>query len=315
MANCRRLCGCVGGAAKGDVECVRQCKFAAFRMGNIMAPPFRHLWIALTAFLMLSLGWPAMAETGPLRIGIVLMHGKGGSPTRLVADLAAVLEGQGFLVANPEMPRSGRRNYDVDVGAAEREVEAALQGLREKGAQKLFVAGHSQGGVFALYFGTRHLPDGVIAIAPGGNVGNSLFLDKLGETVELARQLVAEGKAMKNPTGRLRGAKGNFRWFTTPAIYRPGASQRGDEPDAGGSGHEPESAGTTWRRLVIIRVCTGSGSKCSGRSPEICAPACTSRTPAMLARRRRRSRRLSTGRRPWPTHLGPQLVPAFALWC
>jgi len=67
-------------------------------MGKIMAPPFRHLWIALMAFLLLGLGWPqmVMAETGALRIGIVLMHGKGGSPTRLGADLGAALEGPGF---------------------------------------------------------------------------------------------------------------------------------------------------------------------------------------------------------------------------
>jgi alpha-beta hydrolase superfamily lysophospholipase len=191
-------------------------------MGKIMPPSLRHLWIALTASLLLSLGWPrvAVAETGPLRIGIVLMHGKGGSPTRLVADLGAALEGQGFLVANLEMPWSGRRDYDVEVTAAEREVEAALNSLRDRGAHKLFVARHSQGGVFALYFGTRHVPDGIIAIAPGGNVGNSLFREKLGETVDLARQLVAEGKGDdRTRLADYEGAKGSYPVFTTPAIY------------------------------------------------------------------------------------------------
>src|SRR4051794_3477831 len=102
-------------------------------------------------------------DTAPA-VGIVLMHGKGGMPTKHVADLAAALERRGLLVENLEMPWSGRRDYDVDVDGAEKEVAAGLEALRLKGADKLFVAGHSQGGVFALYFGGRHVLDGVIAI-------------------------------------------------------------------------------------------------------------------------------------------------------
>ena len=88
-----------------------------------------------------------------------------------------------FLVANLEMPWPGRRNYDVDVYVAEKEVESALGALRSKGAQKLLVAGHSQGGLFALYFGGTHHVDGVIAIAPAGNVANATFKEKLGASV------------------------------------------------------------------------------------------------------------------------------------
>lgn len=52
-------------------------------------------------------------------MGIVIMRGKGGSPSRYVSDRAQALEGKGYLVANIEMPWSGRRDYDVDVSAAE----------------------------------------------------------------------------------------------------------------------------------------------------------------------------------------------------
>lgn len=190
-------------------------------MDKIMAS-LRHFLIGLTALLMIGVGWPrtVLAESAPIRIGIVLMHGKGGTPSRQVSDLASGLEGHGVLVANLEMPWSGRRDYDVDVDAAEREVEAALRGLREQGAQKLFVAGHSQGGVFALYFGGRHVIDGVIAIAPGGNVGNQLFRDKLGENVALARRLVAEGKGdERTRLADYEGAKGTYPVITTPAVY------------------------------------------------------------------------------------------------
>ncbi|HJV92523.1 MAG TPA: alpha/beta hydrolase [Azonexus sp.] len=187
-----------------------------------MAFPSRCFRVVLAALLMLGIGAPrpAIAKANPVRMGIVLMHGKGGAPTRLVADLAAALESRGWLVANLEMPWSGRRDYDVDVEAAEREVEAALNSLRQQGAQKLFVAGHSQGGIFALYFGGRHVLDGVIAIAPGGDVGNQLFREKLGDSVAAARQLVADGKGdEKARLADYEGAKGTYPVITTPAIY------------------------------------------------------------------------------------------------
>jgi pimeloyl-ACP methyl ester carboxylesterase len=162
----------------------------------------------------------SIAQTPLPRLGIVIMHGKGGSPTRHVSDLASSLEGKGYLIANLEMPWSGRRNYDVNVSAAEKEVESALDTLRSKGAQKLFVAGHSQGGVFAIYLGTKQSIDGIIAIAPGGNVGNSTFREKLGDSVELARKLIAEGKGdEKTRFSDYEGAKGIYPILTTPSLY------------------------------------------------------------------------------------------------
>jgi len=160
------------------------------------------------------------AQTASSKIGIVIMHGKGGSPTRHVSDLASSLEEKGYLVANLEMPWSGRRDYDVNVSAAEKEVESALATLRSKGAQKVFVAGHSQGGLFALYFGGKHLVDGVIAIAPGGSVSSAVFRGKLGESVERARKLVAEGKGdEKTRFNDYEGSKGTYPIITTPAAY------------------------------------------------------------------------------------------------
>lgn len=163
---------------------------------------------------------PAAAQSPSPSVGIVIMHGKGGTPTKYVADLASSLERKGYLVANLEMPWSGRRDYDANVAGTEKEVESALDSLRAKGAAILFVAGHSQGGLFALYFGGKHTVDGIVAIAPGGNVDSSIFREKLGESVEQARKLVAAGKGDdKTRFLDFEGSRGTNPVNSTPANY------------------------------------------------------------------------------------------------
>lgn len=185
-----------------------------------MIQTVRALFMFALAIIATGMPDASMAQTNQPKIGIVVMHGKGGSPAKHVSDLAASLERNGYFVANLEMPWSGRRDYDVSVSAAEKEVESALAALREKGAQKLFVSGHSQGGLFALYLGGKLPIDGVIAIAPGGNVGSATFRERLGESVENARKLIAEGKGgEKTRFLDFEGAKGTYPINTTPAVY------------------------------------------------------------------------------------------------
>ncbi len=161
----------------------------------------------------------ATADTaGP--IGIVVMHGKGESPSASVAGLAGALQAEGYFVANLEMPWSARRNYDVDVGDADAEVTAALQGLRQQGAKSVFISGHDHGGAVALHYGTRCGCDGIIAIAPSGVVsgmgGRVLFAKYLAR----ARQLVAEGKGgEKSPFIDHQGTRGTYALLATPLNY------------------------------------------------------------------------------------------------
>jgi len=168
--------------------------------------------------LILALPPAAWAQGEP--IGIVIMHGKGGGPMFLVADLARSLEGKGYLVANLDMPWSGRRNYDVPVATGEEEVTAALEGLRQKGAKKLFIAGHSQGGAFALHLAGRLSADGVIVIAPGGDVSTPFFSSKVGASLARARALVAEGKgAEPAELEDFENARGNYVVRSAPTAY------------------------------------------------------------------------------------------------
>lgn len=160
------------------------------------------------------------ATAGTSKIGIVIMHGKGGSPSRLVGGLANDLRAGGLLVENIEMPWSGDREYDVDTDAAAIEVDKAIADLKAKGASKVFVAGHSQGGAFATYYAATHRVDGLIAIVPGGDPNSDLFSSKLYRSVKKARKLVAAGKGNeKIELKDFEGRRGLFPVHTTPRIY------------------------------------------------------------------------------------------------
>ncbi len=182
--------------------------------------PRRLAGAALALLLLSAISGPVGAQSAPAPIGVVIMHGKGGSPAKHVVELATALEARGYLIANLEMPWSGARSYDVNVAAAEAEVESALAQLRGKGAAQVFVAGQSQGGLFALYFGGRHPVDGIIAIAPGGNVASPSYREKLGESVSRARQLIAAGKGDERTRFLdFEGSKGTYTIVCTPANY------------------------------------------------------------------------------------------------
>jgi pimeloyl-ACP methyl ester carboxylesterase len=180
-----------------------------------------HFSVATMLILAANLfSLPVYAQTPVSEIGVVIMHGKGGSPYRWVIELAQALEFEDYQVANLEMPWSKGRQYDVDVKTAENEVTAAMDALRAKGVKKVFVAGHSQGGWFALYYGGQQIVDGLIAIAPGGQVDSPPFRRELGGYVERAKRMIDEGRGNEKATFEdYEGSRGNNPITTTAAIY------------------------------------------------------------------------------------------------
>ncbi len=175
--------------------------------------------VALLA-LAIAVAPVAVAAQGEA-MGIVVLHGKGGRPgAPHITEFVEQLERRGFMVANLEMPWSGSRNYDVPVSRGEEEVAGAVAGLRGKGARKVFIAGHSQGGGFALHFGGKHSADGIIALAPGGNVGGQVFVQKLGATLARARKLVADGKGSEpERLADYESRRGVYPIVSVPAAY------------------------------------------------------------------------------------------------
>lgn len=183
----------------------------------------RALRFSLSSLLALAASFlplPVQAQIQAAEIGVVAMHGKGGNPGKFVDKLARELEQAGFQVANLDMPWSGSRHYDVDMKGAVSEISAALDAMRAKGAKKLFVAGHSQGGLFALYYGGRQPADGLIAIAPGGSHGAPDFQKALGGHVSLAKSMIEEGKGEEKASfADYEGSKGSYAISTTARIY------------------------------------------------------------------------------------------------
>lgn len=152
------------------------------------------------------------------RIGIVLMHGKQGTPEGNLAQLAARLGAAGFLLERPTLCWSRDRIYDMPFPDCLAEIDAAIARLKGRGAAAIVVAGQSLGGVAALAYGARHDGlAGVVAIvpAPPPSVARR---PEIAAELDRARSLIAAGKSDE----RIRFAdinQGAIAVQATPRIY------------------------------------------------------------------------------------------------
>ena len=134
-------------------------------------------------------------------LGVVLLHGKGGSPTGYIRELAAELEGRGYLVSTPTMPWATNRIYDASFEEAMAEIDGHVDALRQKGAKLVVVAGQSLGANAALgYAASRERVGGIIVLAPAHNPELPAFTRRVGSDVRRAKALVAAGKGKEKQT-------------------------------------------------------------------------------------------------------------------
>ncbi len=128
--------------------------------------------------------------------GIVYLHGKGGWPGAFNGGILSALRDEGALVATPEMPWSFHRRYAATYDQAMAEIDAAVAGLKAKGARRIVIIGHSLGANAAIGYAARRSNElaGVVALAPGHlpEVGN--LRSFVADAVARAKKLVAEGK-------------------------------------------------------------------------------------------------------------------------
>ena len=153
-------------------------------------------------------------------IGIVLMHGKNGTPHGYIATLAGSLRRAGLQVKTPEMPWSRNRIYAKSYEDSMLEIDEAVNRLKSKGAKRIVVAGHSIGANAALgYAARREGLSGVIVIAAGHFPGINGFQKKTGYSWKKAKRMVDSGKGEERGSFTDISQGGSFTRHTTASIY------------------------------------------------------------------------------------------------
>jgi pimeloyl-ACP methyl ester carboxylesterase len=153
----------------------------------------RFICDALVALLCALLVQPVLAASS--EIGVVLMHGKWGSPQSM-APLARDIESRGYPVSNVEMAWSGRRLYDVDYPSALKEIAEQVRQLRANGAKRVILAGQSMGSNAAVAYASSGFDlDGLVILSPGhfpeGGMGK-----RLRPSLDRASSMVAANRGM-----------------------------------------------------------------------------------------------------------------------
>jgi len=180
---------------------------------------------ALVAFTLTS---PATAQA---RIGIVLMHGKQGTPMGasygrmpIGAGLIAALRNAGYLVATPEMCWSRQRDFDKPYPDCIAEVDGAIVQLKAQGATAIVVGGLSLGGNGAIAYGATHTGIiGVMAFAPADDPTRKSTRPDVAASLARAHQLMAQGQGdVKTSFGDVNAGTGgvfSITVATTPRIF------------------------------------------------------------------------------------------------
>jgi len=128
-------------------------------------------------------------------IGVVLLHGKTGTPSQF-DKLAKALTDDGYAVAVPEMCWSKTRIFDEPFSDCLKDIDAAVASLKAAGAGAVVVAGMSQGGMAALDYGVDHAGiAAIVAMAPAGDPPDLGKAPTLAASVKSAVALIGAGKA------------------------------------------------------------------------------------------------------------------------
>ena len=147
-------------------------------------------WLTLVLILFAA---GACAEAIPnAQVGLVLIHGKWGSPPGPDAQL---FSSNGFEVESPWMPWSKSGYYAKPYDQALAEVHDIVQKMRSSGIKRVIVGGLSFGANAALAYATQYDDaDGIILFSPGHMPERFYQSGGSRESVAAARELVAEGK-------------------------------------------------------------------------------------------------------------------------
>lgn len=177
---------------------------------------------ALLVARMLCLLWlvaTPVHAAGLQGTGVVFLHGKGVWTGAFDGGIPAALEAEGAVSSSPEMPWSLGRIYGATYDDAMREIDAAVAGLKAKGATRIVIIGHSLGANAAIgYAARRRGVAAVVALSPGHLPETAEMRARTADAIVQARALVAAGE--KSPRiwpDRVQGVP-TFA-SASPAVY------------------------------------------------------------------------------------------------
>jgi len=134
------------------------------------------------------------------RIGVLMLHGKnpGNNQDPNFSPLKATFEREGWLVSLPDMPWSRGRYLEGNWDKAMAEMAGHIKTLRDQGATKIVVMGHSLGVPAAMSHAARGGDASALVLLAPGHVPKNYYtvpaLKVVRESVDEARALVAAGK-------------------------------------------------------------------------------------------------------------------------
>jgi acetyl esterase/lipase len=136
------------------------------------------------------------------KIGIGLLHGKWGDPSRNISKLAASMKSRGFVVITPLMPWSREREYDIAYPAAMGILDDAVRELHRKGASVVVMAGHSMGANASIAYAAygHEKIDAVIAIAPGHTPDRPKYHQNIESSLNEASEMIKAGRGREKAT-------------------------------------------------------------------------------------------------------------------
>ncbi|MCW0236219.1 MAG: alpha/beta hydrolase [Ferrovibrio sp.] len=157
---------------------------------------FGCLATLLAAFLTFA-ALPGQAQE---RIGVLVLHGKspGSQNDPYSGQFRSALANDGMITLMPDMPWSARRYIDGDWDQAMAEIDRHVKSLRDKGATRIVIAGHSMGCPAAMGYAVKYgTVDALVLLAPG-HVPDSYYnfppLRAVHDSIDEARRLVAAGQ-------------------------------------------------------------------------------------------------------------------------
>ncbi len=146
------------------------------------------------------------------KLAIVMLHG-GGSSGSQFNDVVPIIKAAGYRIVTPDMCWAQTRQYDKSAEGCLADVDKEVNRLKGEGFTRIVIAGHSRGGIFAIYYAANRTGlAGVIAMAPSGPPTG---MDSNSPAVKTAHEMIKQGRGNVS----VNWSSGINEQWATPEVY------------------------------------------------------------------------------------------------